>query len=187
MNTVFTIGFLVVIGTATLGGLRRGLRRELLDIIGIISAFIGGILLAKPIASLLEHWGMVEELPYFLAFICGFIAVSLGFSIFKGPLMPKEVDAAERLSGGIVGLGKGIVMAGFLLYMVVGIWPASVETVTSNRAAKLVAPITSVIDVVVGVVEPLLPDDFTEQVQESFRFFRETRQRLGGALDTIGE
>ena len=42
-------------------------------------------------------------------------------------------------------------------------------------------------NVVVGAVKPLLPDDFTDQVQESFRFFRETRQQLGDRLDTIGE
>ena len=186
MNTVLTVGFAVVIGLATIGGMRRGLRRELVNILGVIMAFVGGILLAKPIASLLNSWGMIEELPYLLAFLCGFIAVSLGFSILKGPLVPKDIDTAERLSGGIVGFGKGIIFTGVLLYLLVGIWPGSVETVTEVPAVRLVAPVTSIIDAVVGSVEPLLPDDFTEQVRDSFRYFRETRQLLGDALETIG-
>ncbi len=185
MNTVITIGFLVVVGFATIGGVRRGLRRELLNITGVIASFVGGILLAKPVASLLRHWGMIEELPYLLAFLCGFIAVSLGFSIFKGPLMPKEIDSAERLSGGVLGFGKGIVFAGILLYLLVGIWPGSVEMLKTAPAANLVAPVTSIIDVVVGAVEPLLPEDFTVQVRDSFQFFKETRQQLGETLDTV--
>ncbi len=187
MNTVITIGFLVVVGFATIGGVRRGLRRELLNITGVIASFVGGILLAKPVASLLRHWGMIEELPYLLAFLCGFIAVSLGFSIFKGPLIPKEIDSAERLSGGVLGFGKGIVFAGILLYLLVGIWPGSVEMLKTAPAANLVAPVTSIIDVVVGAVEPLLPEDFTVQVRDSFQFFKETREQLGEALDTVRE
>jgi len=187
MNTVITVGFLVVIGFATIGGMRRGLRRELLNITGIIASFVGGILLAKPVASLLRHWGMIEELPYLLAFLCGFIAVSLGFSILKGPFMPKEIDSAERLSGGVLGFGKGIIFAGILLYLLVGIWPSSVEILKTASAAKLVAPVTSIIDVVVGAVEPLLPEDFTVQVRDSFQFFKETREQLGEALDTVRE
>ncbi len=128
---------------------------------------------------------MIEELPYLLAFLCGFIAVSLGFSIFKGPLIPKEIDSAERLSGGVLGFGKGIVFAGILLYLLVGIWPGSVEMLKTAPAANLVAPVTSIIDVVVGAVEPLLPEDFTVQVRDSFQFFKETRQQLGETLDTV--
>ncbi len=187
MNVVFTIGLAVVIGFSTFGGVRRGLRREILNIAGVIAAFVGGILLAKPVAALFNHYGVVEELPYLLAFLCGFIAVSLGFSILKGPLMPKEIDTAERLSGGILGFGKGIIFAGILLYLLVGIWPGSLETVTAAPAAKLVAPVTSIVDAVVGAVEPLLPEEFTIQIRDSFRFFQETRQQLGDALDTVRE
>jgi uncharacterized membrane protein required for colicin V production len=187
MNMVITVGIVVVIGFATIGGIRRGLRRELLNITGIIAAIVGGILLAKPVASLFKHYGVVEELPYILAFLCGFIAVSLGFSILKGPLMPKEIDAAERISGGLIGCAKGVIFAGILLYLLVGIWPGSVDTVTEIPAARLVAPVTSLIDVVVGAVTPLLPEDFTAQMRDSFQFFQDTRKQFGEALESLQE
>lgn len=190
MNVVITIGILVVVGLAVFGGLRRGLRRELLNIVGVIMAFVGGILLAKPVASLFNHYGVIEELPYLLAFLCGFIAVSLGFSILKGPLIPKEIDTAERISGGLLGFMKGVIFAGILLYLLVGIWPGSVKTVTDVPAARLVAPVTSIIDAVVGAVTPLLPEDFTARVREGFQFFQDTRRELGSAFEAardIGE
>ncbi len=190
MNVVITIGILVVVGLAVLGGLRRGLRRELLNIVGVILAIVGGILLAKPVASLFNHYGVIEELPYLLAFLCGFIAVSLGFSILKGPLIPKEIDTAERISGGLLGFMKGVIFAGILLYLLVGIWPGSVKTVTDVPAARLVAPVTSIIDAVVGAVTPLLPEDFTARVRNGFQFFQDTRRELGSAFETardVGE
>ncbi len=187
MNVIITIGILFTIGFSTFGGLRKGLRRELLNIVGVLVAIVGGILLAKPVASLFNHYGVGEELPYLLAFLCGFIAVSLGFSILKGPLIPKEIDTAERMSGGILGFLKGVIFAGILLYLLVGIWPGSVETVTEVPAARLVAPVTSIIDAVVGAVTPLLPEDFTAQIRGGFQFFQDTREELGAALETVRE
>ncbi|MFC1500328.1 CvpA family protein [Candidatus Zixiibacteriota bacterium] len=187
MNMIITIGILSTIGFGTIGGLRRGVRRELLNIVGVLVAIVGGIMLAKPVASLFNHYGVVEELPYLLAFLCGFIAVSLGFSMFKGPFIPKEIDTAERMSGGILGFLKGVMFAGILLYLLVGIWPGSVERITEVPAARLVAPVTSIIDAVVGVVTPMLPEEFTEHIRDGFQFFKETREELGIALDNMGE
>ena len=78
MSSAISIAIVVIVGLAVFGGLRRGLRRELVNLAGILLAFVGGILLAKPVAALFKHYGVIEEVPYLLAFVCGFIAVSFG-------------------------------------------------------------------------------------------------------------
>ncbi len=123
MSAVVNIGIIVVVGISVFGGLRRGLRKELLNLAGIVIAIVGGILLAKPVALLFRQWGVIEEVPYLLAFLCGFILVSLGYSMVKGRILPKEVDLSERISGALLGFAKGMISAAILVYALAGIWP----------------------------------------------------------------
>ncbi|GEM_PF-2056475 len=186
MSTVINLALAVVLVLATVGGIRRGLRRELMNIAGLVAALAGGIFLAKPVSALVSRWGVIEEVPYLLAFVIGFILVSFGFSMLKGPFLPKEIDTAERISGGIVGFGKGVFFAALLLYALVGIWPRLSEEAGEALMVRIVLPGTIAVDALAGAITPLLPEDLTAQVRSGFAFFRETREQIRETLDTFG-
>ena len=182
---MINIGILVVVGISVFGGLRRGLRKELLNVAGIVIAIVGGILLAKPVALLFRQWGVIEEVPYLLAFLCGFILVSLGYSMVKGRILPREVDLSERISGALLGIAKGMISAAILVYALVGIWPQSAEAVGRAPAARMVLPLTAALDALAGAVRPLLPQEFTDHIRDGYRFFNKTRNDLRDTIETI--
>ncbi len=185
MSAVVNIGIIVVVGISVFGGLRRGLRKELLNLAGIVIAIVGGILLAKPVALLFRQWGVIEEVPYLLAFLCGFILVSLGYSMVKGRILPKEVDLSERISGALLGFAKGMISAAILVYALAGIWPQSAVAVGRAPAARLVLPLTAALDALAGAVHPLLPEEFTSQIRNGYEFFNRTRDDLRETIDTV--
>lgn len=176
---------MVVVGISVFGGLRRGLRRELLNLAGIVLGIVGGILLAKPVGLLFRSWGVIEEIPYILAFLCGFILVTLGYSMVKGRILPKEVDLSERISGALLGFAKGMISAAILVYVLVGIWPQSAEAVGRAPAARMVLPLTAALDALAGVVRPLLPKEFITQIRDGYEFFNKTRKDLRETIETI--
>jgi len=185
LSAAVNIGIVVVVGIGVLGGLKRGLRRELLNIAGIVIAVAGGILLAKPVSSIVRQWGVIEEVPYVLAFLCGFILTTLGYSLVKSRLLAKDIDLSERISGAVLGLVKGMLFAAILLYGLVGIWPRTAEAVGRAPAARLVLPLTAAVDALTGAIRPLLPRELTEQVREGYRFFNRTREDLEEAIGTL--
>jgi len=187
VSTVLNLALAAVLVMATLGGLRRGLRRELVNIGGLVASLAGGILLAKPVSSLVSRWGVIEEVPYLLAFVIGFILVSFGFSLLKGPFLPREIDSAERISGAVVGLGKGMLFAALLLYALVGIWPRLSEQVGDAVMVRIVLPGTVAVDALTEAITPLLPEELTAQVRSGFAFFRETREQIAESLESLGQ
>lgn len=187
MSTVLNIALAAVLAMAALGGLRRGLRRELVNIAGLVASLAGGILLAKPVSSLVSRWGVIEEVPYLLAFVIGFILVSFGFSLLKGPFLPKEIDTAERISGAALGLAKGMLFAALLFYALVGIWPRLSEQAGDAVMVRIVLPGTVMVDALTEAITPLLPEELTAQIRSGFAFFRETREQLSESLESLGE
>jgi hypothetical protein len=185
VSQVVDIAIVIVVALTVLGGLRRGLRRELINLAGVVIALLGGVFLARPAASLIARFGVLEEVPWLLAFIGGFLAASLLFSLLKAPLLPREIDLAERISGGVVGLGKGVVLAALLLYLLLGIWPDGAGRLTAAPAARLVLPVVEVVDRVAGAVRVLLPRDFTERVRTTWEGVRRSGREVSETLETI--
>lgn len=190
MSAVLDILLVLIMAGFTLGGMSRGLRRELLNLAGVIVAVAGGIILAKPVALLVARLGVIEEVPWLLAFLGGFVAASLVFSILKAPLLPRNVDLAERISGGLLGFGKGMVIAALTVYLLVGVWPRSADAVSEARAARLVMPVTRLVDAAAGVVGGLLPKDLSDRLRDGHRNLRgaiEGIEEAIGTLEDVGE
>jgi hypothetical protein len=185
VSQVVDIALVILVALTVLGGLRRGLRRELINLAGVVVALLGGVFLARPVASLIARFGVLEEVPWLLAFIGGFLAASLLFSLLKAPLLPREIDLAERISGGVVGLGKGVVLAALLLYLLLGVWPDGAGRLTAAPAARLVLPVVEVVDRVAGAVRVLLPRDFTERVRTTWEGVRRSGREVSETLETI--
>jgi uncharacterized membrane protein required for colicin V production len=185
MSFLLNLVLILLIAGATVGGLLRGLRRELIGLMGVVASFAGGILLAKPVSVLFARWGVMAEVPYMLAFVVGFVAASLAYSILKGPLVPREIDTSERLSGGAVGLAKGLLVAALLVYLLVGIFPGVRPTVAKAPAAGLVMPLTPVIDGAATLLGRLLPPEFTERVRAGYRSFRDAGEGLSDAIQSL--
>lgn len=187
MSWFINLVLIVIVAGGLLGGLMRGVRRELLSVAGLAVSVAGGILLAKPVASLVSGWGIVEEVPYLLAFVLGFVASSLAFSLLKAPLVPRELDLSERLSGAAVGLGKGLLVAAVLLYFFIGAFPGLREPVQQAPVAAYVVPLTPVVDRLADWLEAVLPREFTQRVQEGYDAFRRAGEGIGRALDELEE
>ena len=187
MSWFINMVLIVIVAGGALGGLIRGIRRELLSVAGLAASVAGGILLAKPVAALVSGWGIVEEVPYLLAFILGFAASSLAFSLLKAPLVPTELDLSERLSGAAVGLGKGLLVAAVLLYLMVGVFPGVQEPVQDAPAAAYVLPLTPVVDRLADWLQAVLPREFTERVREGYDGFRRAGEGITRALDSVQE
>ncbi|MFO7768856.1 MAG: CvpA family protein [bacterium] len=187
MSWFINLVLIVIVAGGTLGGLMRGIRRELLNVAGLAVSVAGGILLAKPVAALVSGWGVVEEVPYLLAFLLGFVASSLAFSILKTPLVPRERDIAERVSGAAVGLGKGLLLSAVLLYLLIGVFPGVREPVQEAPASAYVLPLTPAVDRLAGWLERVLPREFTDRVQEGYEVFRRAGEGIGRALEDLEE
>jgi uncharacterized membrane protein required for colicin V production len=185
MSRVVSVVLLIVVVLPVFAGLRRGLRRELLNLAGIVAAVAGGILLAKPAGMVFSSIGIMEEVPYLLAFVAGFIATTLAFSLLKAPLVPRAVYLAEWVSGGAVGFAKGLLGAALLVYLVVGIWPRTASAVSESQIGQYVLPLTRVVDRVVEAADIVLPRDLTERIREGYRSLQSVGEELEEAIEKL--
>ena len=101
-------------------GVKRGLIRQLLDILGIVLAFLGAFYLAHSVADYFED---SIELHYsitlILAAIAIFIIILLFFKVL-GVLLKKSAEFTklgmlDKIGGGLFGLIKGVLLVSLLL------------------------------------------------------------------------
>jgi len=185
MSAALNILLVLIMAALTFGGMRRGLRRELINLVGVAVALAGGVLLARPVSALFAQLGVLEDVPWLVAFLGGFVVSSLIFSIIKTPFLPKEVDLAERVSGALVGFLKGMVAAALFVYLLSGVWPPAAEELGEAPAARFVMPITRVVDTAVGGLGILLPDDLQERFRRAHHDLRNAVEGVEEMLDTL--
>ena len=185
MSAVLDLVLLVLVAGALLGGLLRGLRRELLNLFGLVVALAGGMVLAQPVTLLVRKWGLLEEVPWLLAFLAGFALASLAYSFFKAPLIPREIDLGERFSGAVLGAAKGLLLAAVLLYVLVGVFPQTASTIERSRHAGYVLPLVPVVDRLAVAMARLLPADFADRTRGEWEKVHELRRQWKEALETM--
>jgi membrane protein required for colicin V production len=115
------LALILVVGTIV--GYRKGLVRQVLELVGIIASFILALLLAGALAVFLEERTPVPYSPALvIAFILIFIGGTIGFH-FLALMMQKIVRMSllgwvDRFSGAALGLVTAMVISSLLISLV---------------------------------------------------------------------
>ena len=148
MNTAISVVIGVVLLFFLVDGIRRGLFRAVLEIAGIIAAFVCGRYFGHSIAGTLAGSLKVshDALLYFFSFVV-FVAVIVAFQL-AGHVLQKIVSATvlgpvDRVGGAVFGVLKGLIIVS--LALVVLAWlplpEAFKDDVRENPLAAKIYPV----------------------------------------------
>ncbi len=120
MNLIIDIIIGVVMLAFLVMGIKKGFIRQVLEIVGIIAAFVGSFLAAHYLGEYLERR---FELSYDLSLIIAALALFFGILVlfhFLGLFLQKIANITllgsfDRVGGGIFGLLKGALLVSLLL------------------------------------------------------------------------
>ena len=117
MNS-FDILVLVIFGFCLIRGIFRGLVKEVSSIIGVIAGYYAAYTYYPHVAKLLSQWVSVAAYSKLIGFLVIFIGIFLIISIL-GVIIKYLMSIAflgwvDRISGGVFGLVKGLLIASVL-------------------------------------------------------------------------
>jgi membrane protein required for colicin V production len=131
-------------------GARRGLIRQVFEVVGIIAAFIGAFFLAHLLAAYLEpRLGFSYHVSVVISAVILFVGIIIGvhfLALAASKLINMTVlGSFDKIMGGIFGAVKGILISSLLLIILFAIpLPGGVRSELKN-------------DPVVRYVKPVLP------------------------------
>jgi len=107
-------------------GMRRGLIRQALDILGIVIAFIGAFYLARYLAA---YFTESIELNYTISLVISAVVIFIGILLLfhaLGLLFQKVAEitllgSVDKLGGGLFGAFKGVLLVSLLLVVALNI------------------------------------------------------------------
>lgn len=164
-------------------GVKRGLIRQVLAILGIIAAFIGAFYLAHQLTGYLDTR---LDLPYRVTLVISAIAIFIGILVafhFLGLLLQKVTSITvlgpvDRIGGGLLGVLKGVLLVSLVLVLLVNL-PLPMDFKDDIRDDTLAA-----------VIYPVLPALFDLILSHSparLDFKRVMHPGDGGAIERIRE
>jgi membrane protein required for colicin V production len=123
---VVDIIILLILVFFFISGMRRGLIRQVLDILGIIIAFIGAFYLAQYLAA---YFQQSIELNYSISLVVAAVAIFIGILLLfhaLGLLFQKMAEitlfgSVDRVGGGFFGAFKGVLLVSLLLVIALNI------------------------------------------------------------------
>ncbi len=148
MDTVITIVIGLVVLFFFIDGIRRGLVRQLLEIVGLIAAFIGAYYLGHAFAHRFEGSTRISYpiVRFFFSAVV-FIAVALVFHLI-GLFLQKIVSVTvlgpvDRIGGAVLGAAKGVLFVSLVCVLLFSIPAPSglTERIRENRVAAEMHPI----------------------------------------------
>jgi membrane protein required for colicin V production len=148
MDLAITIVILLIVVFFLVDGVRRGLVRQLFEIVGLIAAFIAAYFIGHALAHHFEGSTRISY-PVVLFFFSAvvFVAVVLVFHLM-GLALQKIVDVTilspvDRIGGGAFGVLKGVLFVSLLCVLLSGIPSAEGfrHRLASNRVASVVHPV----------------------------------------------
>lgn len=126
MNIIIEAVILIIIIFYFVSGLRRGLIRQVLDVIGIIAAFIGAFYFAGHLATYFnQRFDVPHTAALIVAAIIIFIAILLLFNLlgisFQKVSQVTLLNPLDRIAGGIFGAFKGVLLVSLFLVILLNI------------------------------------------------------------------
>jgi membrane protein required for colicin V production len=203
---VIDIIIIVILIFFFISGARRGLIRQVLDILGIMFAFIGAFYLAHYLASYLEE---SVDIRYDISLVVSAIAIFIAILVFfhvLGILFKKTAEITllgpvDRIGGGLFGALKGVLLISLLLVIAFNIpLPEKFKKELGDRPiAVAIHPILpSLFDFVLSrAYSPLDFDkvvrtgraagDVDEQIEEGRKSMQKRKKDIEKALEDLDD
>ena len=135
--TVLDVVMIVITGFCLIRGIFRGLIKEISSIVGVLAGYYAAYTYYGYPAKLLSQWlsnsGYINLLSFFIIFCLVFLIISILGVIIKYLLSISHLGWADRISGAVFGLTKGILIAAILL--LAGLAAAVTFAVAANSLA----------------------------------------------------
>ena len=145
MNTLDII-FFILIGISVIYSFIRGLVREVFSFLAIILGFFGASHGYLPVAGWLRKWIGNETLAHILGFALLFVLIALGLSLLgrllSGLVKKMDLSWADRLTGGIFGLLKALLLVAIILLVLTAFLPSRSKVVSESRVSPIALTIT---------------------------------------------
>jgi membrane protein required for colicin V production len=166
------IVLVAIMALAVILGIVKGLAKQVVGLVAAVAGLILAVIYYKDLAGVFDRVVKNGLLSHFLAFLLIFFLVVIAGAIL-GHLITKAMKGplavANRLSGGVFGAVKGVLICGVLVFALItfGVARPALET-------SVVAPVC------VGVTRiaiDLIPKDLRDQFYASYKQIRKS----GGA------
>ncbi|HMA77475.1 MAG TPA: CvpA family protein [Candidatus Krumholzibacteriaceae bacterium] len=191
MKSVIDIVIVIIIFYFLLSGIRRGLIRQILDVLGIIAAFIGSFYLAHRLAAYLES---SMELSYNICLIMSAVILFIGIIIlfhFISLTLKKLINMTilgsfDRIMGGLFGAIKGLLFSSLILVILFSlpINPGFKKELERDRFISFVKPVLPVLfDAVASIGPGEL--DFDRITRSKKHFIEKSRKKMQEIRDNI--
>ena len=183
MKGIVDIVIAVILLFFFFNGMKRGLIRQVFEIVGIVAAFIGAFYLAHHVGA---HFERSLDIPYRLALVAAAVALFIGILVlfrFLGLVIKKVAEIAllgrlDKFGGGLLGAVKGVLLVSLLLVVILNLpFPSDFREELRE-------------DPLVGVMYPVLPVMFDLAFSRSpahLSFDKVTRSDDWKALEEIKE
>jgi len=191
LKSVIDIVIVIIIFYFLLSGIRRGLIRQILDVLGIIAAFIGSFYLAHRLAAYLES---SMELSYNICLIMSAVILFIGIIIlfhFISLTLKKLINMTilgsfDRIMGGLFGAIKGLLFSSLILVILFSlpINPGFKKELERDRFISFVKPVLPVLfDAVASIGPGEL--DFDRITRSKKHFIEKSRKKMQEIRDNI--
>ncbi len=165
MNS-FDILVAIIIGFSLIRGIFRGLVKEISSIIGVMAGYYAAYSYYPFIAKFLSQWISVvaySRLIGFLIIFCGvFLIISILGVVIKYLLSISFLGWADRISGGIFGLTKGLLIACVLVIVFTTFLPKNAAFIKDS----VVAPHLAIVSTQMAkIVKKDMKTEFSEKIE----------------------
>lgn len=148
MDTGITIATILVVVFFLIDGIRRGLVRQIFEVIGLVAAFIGAFYVGHYLAERFEGSTRISyRAVLFFCSVAVFIVVAVAFHLI-GRLFQKIVSVTvlapvDRIGGAVFGALKGVLFVSLICVIIFSVPSLGgfKETLRANRVATKIHPV----------------------------------------------
>jgi len=137
--TVLDVVMIVIVGFCLIRGIFRGLIKEISSIVGVLAGYYAAYTYYGYPAKLLSQWlsntGYINLLSFFIIFCLVFLIISILGVIIKYLLSISHLGWADRISGAVFGLLKGVLIAAILLIALTAFLPKGTPVIKKSFLA----------------------------------------------------
>lgn len=158
----------VILAAALVLGIIKGLVRQLIGILAVVIGFVLGLAYYPYTASIFHLVSLKDSIANFLGFLLIFLAIIfLGWLVSRlfAKVMRGSVKVVNHFLGGILGLLKGALICGVLVFALL-VFPMNIEALKGSFIAPYCAKVTKSI---VGLIPQELKQKFVESYNEFIR------------------
>jgi membrane protein required for colicin V production len=168
---------LVIIAAGLVLGIIKGLVRQLVGILAVVVGFVLGLAYYPYTASIFRPVVSKDSIANFLGFLLIFLAVILlGWLVSRifAKVMKGSVKVVNHFFGGMLGLLKGALICGVLVFALL-VFPMNIEALKGSFIAPYCAKVTKT---VVGLIPQELKQKFVESYDEFIRKGEDDVERI---------